>query len=93
LNGEVSEAEQNGSQAFTDRDGPATATFYYGQNGSDLRPGLLAPYVDPVLPTQSDDEWSGGTLQLDAERTGHRWNGVSESWGGKSGGCRLYGEP
>ena len=50
LNGDVSEAGQNGGQVFPDRDSQPAAGFHNGQNGRHFRPGLLAPYVDPILP-------------------------------------------
>ena len=50
LDGNVGNARQNGGQIVADRDLQPAARLHDGQNRRHFRPGLLAAYVDPVLP-------------------------------------------
>ena len=50
LDGNVGQTRQNRSQVVADRNLHPAAGFHDGENRGDLRPSLLAAYMDPVLP-------------------------------------------
>jgi hypothetical protein len=59
VDGDIDDTRQDGGQVVTDRNLRPAAGLYYRQNRRHLRAGLLAAYVDPVLPAQCPpDAWS-----------------------------------
>src|SRR5665647_1756136 len=52
MDGNVGNTRQDGGQVATDRNLNAATGLHDGQNRRHLRPGLLAAYMDPVLPAQ-----------------------------------------
>jgi hypothetical protein len=54
VDGAIGQSRQDFGQILADRDIEPPATLHDREDGGDLRPGLLATEVQPVLPTKSN---------------------------------------